>query len=101
MWSLGAIFAEMHLGAPLFRGEDDNGEGDGELERVKQITQIYRLLGTPTAESWKARAQRRPQHAYLFSVSSLNYHGCRFTEIVWLHFPRIALFSFGLTWLTS
>lgn len=55
VWSVGCILAEMYVGAPLFRDDDDKGDADGEPERVRQLTQIFRLLGTPTEESWKVR----------------------------------------------
>lgn len=49
---MGCIFAEMYLGAPLFRAEDDKGESDEEPDRIKQMAQIFRLLGTPSAATW-------------------------------------------------
>ena len=42
VWSLGCIFAELVLGAPLLPGR-------GELD---QITKTFTLLGTPTEERW-------------------------------------------------
>jgi serine/threonine protein kinase len=52
MWSVGCILAEMYLGAPLFCDKDDRGDGDEEPERVRQLVQVFRLLGTPTPKSW-------------------------------------------------
>jgi serine/threonine protein kinase len=37
MWSIGCIFAEMHVGRPLFPGMNDADELDA----------IFRALGTP------------------------------------------------------
>lgn len=42
MWSVGCIFAEMILMKPLFPGR-------GEID---QMDQIFKLLGTPSEESW-------------------------------------------------
>jgi cell division cycle 2-like len=42
MWSVGCIFAEMLLGEPLIQGTDE----------LDQLNKIFRLLGTPTEESW-------------------------------------------------
>ena len=41
MWSLGAIFAEMIVGLPLFRG----------MTQIEQIFQIFSLLGTPLSDA--------------------------------------------------
>ena len=42
MWSVGCIFAELVLGRPILPGE---GEAD-------QLNKVFRLLGTPTEETW-------------------------------------------------
>ena len=42
MWSLGCIFAELVLRAPLLNGQ-------GEIDQVKRI---FELLGTPDEETW-------------------------------------------------
>lgn len=44
MWSVGCILAEMLLGEPLIQGTDE----------LDQLNKIFRLLGTPTEESWPA-----------------------------------------------
>ena len=41
LWSLGAVFAEMILGQPLFRG----------MSEIEQLFQIFSLLGTPTTDT--------------------------------------------------
>ena len=51
LWSVGCVFAEMFVGEPLFRGEDDRGE-DEDADRIRSLTQIFRLFGTPTKDSW-------------------------------------------------
>jgi cyclin-dependent kinase len=48
MWSVGCIFAEMALrGSPLFPGDSE----------IDQIFKIFRILGTPTEESWPGLSQ--------------------------------------------
>ncbi|KLO16731.1 Pkinase-domain-containing protein [Schizopora paradoxa] len=48
MWSVGCIFAEMVLrGAPLFPGDSE----------IDQIFKIFRILGTPSEESWPGVSQ--------------------------------------------
>ncbi|CBH13595.1 cell division control protein 2 homolog 4,putative [Trypanosoma brucei gambiense DAL972] len=42
LWSVGCIFAEMVTGAPLIRGNTD----------VDQLLKTFKLLGTPTPETW-------------------------------------------------
>ena len=42
MWSVGCIFAEFFLLAPLFRGKND----------FDQINSIFRIRGNPTLENW-------------------------------------------------
>lgn len=42
MWSVGCIFAEMALGAPLFAGKSD----------ADQLLRIFHFLGTPSKDVW-------------------------------------------------
>jgi cell division cycle 2-like protein len=42
MWSIGCIFAELILREPLLQGQDE----------LDQLNKIFRLLGTPSEESW-------------------------------------------------
>jgi len=42
MWSLGCIFGELYQGWSLFHGDSE----------IDQIFQIFKMLGTPTEESW-------------------------------------------------
>lgn len=48
LWSAGCIFAEMaNAGRPLFPGSDVDD----------QLKRIFKLLGTPTEESWPELTQ--------------------------------------------
>ncbi|TFK38377.1 kinase-like domain-containing protein [Crucibulum laeve] len=48
MWSVGCIFAEMAMqGAPLFPGDSE----------IDQIFKIFRILGTPSEDSWPGVSQ--------------------------------------------
>lgn len=58
MWSVGCIFAELHLRDPLLQGKNE----------VDQLTRIFELCGVPSEESWpgfrrlpNARSLRLPQ----------------------------------------
>ena len=42
IWGLGCIFAEMVTNKPLFPGDSE----------IDQLFRIFRLLGTPTEETW-------------------------------------------------
>ncbi|XP_022961615.1 protein IMPAIRED IN BABA-INDUCED STERILITY 1-like [Cucurbita moschata] len=64
LWSIGCVFAELHLGKPLLKGRTE----------VEQLHKIFKLCGSPLEEFWKKTklphaAMFRPQHAY---ESSLN-----------------------------
>lgn len=54
MWSVGCILAEMILGRPLFNG-------DSELE---QLLAIFRVMGTPTTETWPDVVELRDWHDF-------------------------------------
>jgi cyclin-dependent kinase len=43
MWSVGTIFYEMAHRRPLFQGDSE----------ISQIFKIFKILGTPTEESWQ------------------------------------------------
>ena len=73
MWSVGCIFAELLLKEPIFMG---NGELD-------QLDKIFKLLGTPTDESWKG--WRSLKHAKLISARKGGKSKLRDK------FPKIAL----------
>ncbi|GAA5928528.1 uncharacterized protein JCM15063_003903 [Sporobolomyces koalae] len=47
VWSVGTIFAEMASGLPLVPGDSE----------IDQIFKIFRLLGTPTSQSWPGLSQ--------------------------------------------
>ncbi|KAI5121041.1 hypothetical protein M0805_008617 [Coniferiporia weirii] len=67
MWSVGCIFAEMVLrGSPLFPGDSE----------IDQIFKIFRLLGTPSEETWPGVSQL-PDYKPSFpqwSAQSLSEH---------------------------
>jgi len=75
IWSAGCIFAEISLaGKPLFPGADVDD----------QLKRIFKLLGTPTEESWPSMChlpEYKPMPIYAPSVSlrqlipALNSHG--------------------------
>lgn len=54
VWSVGCILAEMVLGHPVFRGESE----------IEQLLAIFRVLGTPTAETWPDVNEFRDWHEY-------------------------------------
>lgn len=54
MWSVGCILAEMILGRPLFSGESE----------IEQLLAIFRILGTPTSNTWTDVKQLRDWHEY-------------------------------------
>lgn len=47
MWSVGCIFAEMASQQPLFPGDSE----------IDELFRIFRVLGTPTEESWPGVSQ--------------------------------------------
>lgn len=53
-WSVGCILAEMIIGRPLFCGESE----------IEQLLAIFRVLGTPTPESWPKASELRDWHDY-------------------------------------
>ncbi len=54
IWSVGCIFAEMLLGRSLFCGECE----------LEQLLAIFRVLGTPTSETWPGVKSLRDWHVY-------------------------------------
>ncbi|KAE8648933.1 hypothetical protein Csa_007854 [Cucumis sativus] len=64
LWSIGCVFAELHLGKPLLKGRTE----------VEQLHKIFKLCGSPPEEFWKKTklphaAMFKPQHAYESSLS--------------------------------
>lgn len=49
IWSIGCIFAEMVMRAPLFPGDSE----------IDELFRIFRTLGTPTEETWPGVSQFR------------------------------------------
>lgn len=47
MWSIGCIFAEMASQTPLFPGDSE----------IDELFRIFRVLGTPTEETWPGVSQ--------------------------------------------
>ncbi|XP_038905650.1 protein IMPAIRED IN BABA-INDUCED STERILITY 1-like [Benincasa hispida] len=63
LWSIGCVFAELHLGKPFLKGRTE----------VEQLHKIFKLCGSPSEEFWKKTklphaAMFRPQHAYESSL---------------------------------
>lgn len=54
LWSVGCIFAEMLLGRSIFCGECE----------LEQLLAIFRILGTPTKETWPSVESHRDWHVY-------------------------------------
>lgn len=54
IWSVGCIFAEMVLGRPLFSGESE----------LEQLLAIFRVMGTPTAQTWPKVSELRDWHEF-------------------------------------
>lgn len=53
-WSVGCILAEMIIGRPLFCGESE----------LEQLLAIFRVLGTPTHDTWPQVSELRDWHDY-------------------------------------
>lgn len=54
IWSVGCILAEMVLGRPLFCGESE----------IEQLLAIFRIMGTPNANTWPDVQSLRDWHEY-------------------------------------
>nr|CCC92296.1 putative cell division control protein 2 homolog 4 [Trypanosoma congolense IL3000] len=59
LWSVGCIFAEAVTGTPLIRGTTD----------VDQLVRTFKLLGTPTPETWPSM-KNYPKAAQLIKAAS-------------------------------
>lgn len=56
MWAVGCILAEMLNNSPLFPGEND----------IDQLSCVFRLLGTPTLQSWPSVSVLPDFHKIIF-----------------------------------
>lgn len=64
MWSAGCIFAELaNAGRPLFPGNDVDD----------QLKRIFKLLGTPTEDTWPGVSQLPEYKPYQMYVSNTNW----------------------------
>lgn len=54
IWSVGCILAEMIVGRPIFCGESE----------IEQLLAIFRVMGTPTKETWPDVVDLRDWHTY-------------------------------------
>lgn len=54
LWSVGCILAEMVLGRPVFCGESE----------IEQLLAIFRIMGTPTADTWPDVYDLQDWHEY-------------------------------------
>ncbi|KAJ1547992.1 Cyclin-dependent kinase catalytic subunit [Cladochytrium tenue] len=86
MWSIGCIFAEMALKKPLFPGDSE----------IDEIFRIFRLLGTPTEESWPGVAElpdynpdfpKWVRQSLVAAVPTLNGHGINLLESLLAYDP--------------
>nr|AAC48318.1 cdc2-related protein kinase 1 [Trypanosoma cruzi] len=62
IWSVGCIFAEMVIGAPLFAGKND----------ADQLLRIFRFLGTPNNQVWPSMNQYPNSTNMLFKPEFLQ-----------------------------
>jgi serine/threonine protein kinase len=64
IWGVGCIIAEMIQSAPLFPGDSD----------VDQLYRIFRILGTPTEQSWPEYGDlpRSNRHLPLFPMQDVS-----------------------------
>lgn len=77
LWSCGCIFAELLTGRPLFPGSSDHDE----LNRIFKYDifclslylYIYRLLGTPTAQTWPGIVELPEYNSKMLGLSGMNY----------------------------
>jgi cyclin-dependent kinase len=54
IWSVGCIFAELLCKIPLFSGDSE----------IQQLLQIFKILGTPTEETWPGVGRLRDWHEF-------------------------------------
>ncbi|XP_058080517.1 protein IMPAIRED IN BABA-INDUCED STERILITY 1-like [Magnolia sinica] len=62
LWSVGCVFAEMHLGKPILQGRTE----------VEQLHKIFKLCGSPPDDYWK---KSRLPHATIFKPQQ-PYESC-------------------------
>ncbi|KAJ9527605.1 hypothetical protein QJQ45_025877 [Haematococcus lacustris] len=60
MWSVGAIFAELLVGKPIFPGSNE----------MEQLDKIFAILGTPNETSWPGIDSLKLQHLLALTVSA-------------------------------
>jgi cyclin-dependent kinase 7 len=56
MWAIGCILAELLLRVPFLPGDSD----------LDQLTRIFQVLGTPTAETWLVSIITRYRTIHLY-----------------------------------
>eukprot|EP01028_Stygiella_incarcerata_P010920 TRINITY_DN592_c1_g1_i3.p1 TRINITY_DN592_c1_g1~~TRINITY_DN592_c1_g1_i3.p1 ORF type:complete len:319 (-),score=82.14 TRINITY_DN592_c1_g1_i3:1718-2674(-) len=64
MWSVGCIFAEMVNGRPLFPGRTE----------VDELLRIFRVLGTPSVETWPSMATLPHYKTFMSSEEFTRHH---------------------------
>lgn len=83
LWSIGTIFAEMTTGWPLFVGDSE----------IDQLFQIFKILGTPSEQTWPS-VTTLPDFKVGFSIlSSLKFSNWNlleglFSSMEWEHIKR-------------
>ncbi|TDG45849.1 hypothetical protein AWZ03_007704 [Drosophila navojoa] len=81
IWSIGCIFFEMITKRPLFRGDSE----------INQLFCIFRLLGTPTEESWPG-VSALPDYQSTFPEWTGNQLGQLMTDLDFYH-PAVDLLA--------
>lgn len=57
IFAIGCVFAELFLGMPIFPGQSE----------LHQVETIFKILGTPTKESWREGYELAAKRSYTFT----------------------------------
>ena len=72
MWSVGCIFAELILKAPLFPGKSE----------IDQINRIFKELGTPTEKIWQGVSELPAMKKITFTEYPFNKLRNKFGTVI-------------------